>query len=268
MKVIICLIGALTLFKPLFAQKVVKEDSLSNYSYFVYGLINKRAIKQGTAFLVRKNNKVYIGTALHVLSGLEFDNDSLISDNLFPDSVFLRLYRKDNNKAYFFEFDIKAAKILAKHLNILDHPDFLFLEIKVPSFCKIYSIETPIKNYKAPKKFPLNILIYGYPVNDFETNSSIYVRLPAERTDLVCSVDDYNKPFFWSHTEKFDKNILTFPNNEDKIRRGYSGSPVFFIDKKDVKFTGMLIMDTTHENNKTVDLVKPEYIKEAYIELK
>jgi len=27
-------------------------------------------------------------------------------------------------------------------------------------------------------------------------------------------------------------------------------------------------MDTTHENNKTVDLVKPEYIKKAYIELK
>lgn len=242
-------------------------DSLSNYSYFIFGNTSEKSIHQGTVFFVRKNEKIYLVTAAHNFNGWNYTKN-LCTSCPYLDTLYLRVYRKDNGIAEFLTIDISRLKLSIPKGFISETPDLYFYEIAFPDTYKLFTIEKLFTKSINPHKNE-EILTYGYPVIDEENDPYKYIRLPATK-GIGNLLVDYPKKTRWHYDNGDIKGIDTISYHviikNHTIREGNSGSPCYLIDTKlkqggntkSVSFAGMLYGANFIDN--TATLLRPEFI--------
>ncbi|MDP9047885.1 MAG: hypothetical protein M3N14_07095 [Bacteroidota bacterium] len=238
----------------------MKRDSLVNYSYFIYGNTTVKSIEQGTGFLAKIKSKIYLVTAIHVLNGWEIFKNKYIQP--YPDTLYIRVYKKSNNEPDFIPFNITQIKKLNISPNGYETPDIYFYPIDIPKKYKVYTLEKLIDKFSPPKLID-SIFIYGYPVNNEVNDPFEYLRLPVT-LGIGLLKSDYKLPLTWEINGKTDYINYQVAINSG-IRPGSSGSPAYFIknsgsSKNDKIIFGGLVFSGDFEAGWAY-IIRPEYIK-------
>ncbi|MDB5122931.1 MAG: hypothetical protein JWP94_1060 [Mucilaginibacter sp.] len=69
MKFLIVFITSFIFIQTCYSQDDIQPDSLYKYSYFIYGNASITSIEKGTCYFIKIKRKIYLVTALHVLTG-------------------------------------------------------------------------------------------------------------------------------------------------------------------------------------------------------
>lgn len=254
------LIGILLL--PLFSytQELQKDTSLMKYSYFIYGNNLDHSIQQGTAFFIRRNKKIYLGTARHLITG--YDDVKGAMENNYPDTLYVRIYDKDN-KPYFLPINIKSIKETTKQDLFYQSPDLYFYRIIIPQKFKVNTLEKYILNFSMSNQQPENVFACGYPIKR---------GLDDRKTHMILSPTiAYGRLFTeYSKTLGVDNTMdsLDYPikYNGDDIHQGFSGCPAYFILNGNIIFGGVFFMFNSKRN--IAYFVRPEVVRKMLLELK
>ena len=205
-------------------QEALLIDSLSVVSVFIEMYFNEIKLAIGTAFFTERNNKKYLVTNWHNLSGRNSITKEPLNDNgAIPNK--LRVFhhdlenlgnvipkdytlQDDNFKSLFYEHPIFANKVDVSILPISDETN-------------IYTIEQAIKDSDPYESWPIevgeNLYVLGYP---FGITASAH--FPVWKAATIASepninIDDLPKFYIDTATKK-----------------GMSGSPVIQKERRAV----------------------------------
>lgn len=260
-------------------------DSLRKYSYYIVSDTMKPTLIPGqaqtyvnpigTGYFIRHKRKLYLLTALHVLTGCRFQRDldsSIRVNEPFPDAVKV-FYNKENGEIpnkpeNYFWLDIRHLKNKKCPITPID-PDIVACEINFPLTDTVYSIEHLI-NVKSSIDTNGTISIWGYPLAELAKSTLFYNnRLIANSTNLKFSNNNFlkNYKFIWDSGKEVTYWIHHVIQSKDvtasEEMKGYSGSPVFIKNKNGWIFIGTFIGGVKGN----VVALKPIYAKEAILKL-
>ena len=211
-------------FIPLisFSQQPVSTDSLSKYSYPIYGLtyVDSNDIHAfcGTGFFYKSSHNTYLITAKHVLTGCKPDG----SKKLLPDTMKVVL---ENS---FLNINIKMIKDTSVCKSIYDVSEVIAVPVAIS---KKESMNFISEEFNSKLSDVTAVKIYGYPKSMIFTDN-FWQRKPANLS--FDSGDCFITPTRDSATNKVNKlNYHIYLKNGIKsVLEGYSGSPIFFFNSK------------------------------------
>ncbi|PWT96806.1 MAG: hypothetical protein C5B52_14875 [Bacteroidetes bacterium] len=255
----------------LFAQKPKRTalDSLSDYSYFLFGVkggyFNKKSGTEaefyfGTGFFVKQDQKVFLVSAKHVLTPCNIVDSS--RDDDFPDSLYVRIKSRKTKRYMLYPIRIKMDSVQCRPY--YQEADAYAYEIKNPSKYFINSVEKFVVDDVADSSIESEAYTCGYPnvvslnFEELMKNKPKISKIKlASKLNMVLVLGDgiYDTINYFAN---LDSGVL---------RSGNSGSPVFFQDKKDGKFIfgGLLSRGSTHTHE--TYFVKPKEVIEKIREV-
>src|SRR5438105_2335099 len=107
------------IFKCWAQHNYIKED-LKKYIYYIHketftnGYINGKLVavfedtSQAACFFIKRKGKLYLLSASHVLSGIDFKTKTIPPS--FPDSFNIKVFNKENNSYEDFSVSLRSAK--------------------------------------------------------------------------------------------------------------------------------------------------------------
>jgi len=198
----------------------ISSDSLKKFSYRVTGYTSVTyAAIDGTGCFFKKDGRLYLITAKHVLSGCMMQGKKIWKDDDYPDVMFIS--GSDHTS---LTLDIKVIKDTSSCLPLLKSPDIIAVEVQNKFQMKIYSIENFVSSSIISDG---DIEIFGFPSDSNIKNNR--ANFSASAGNLHWSAKDYD--LGPSHLAN---NIVLNKNENipmDRPLKGYSGSPVFFKQK-------------------------------------
>jgi V8-like Glu-specific endopeptidase len=218
----IILIPLLLLYLNAFSQN--DTDSLSKYSYLITGdhIHNGSIANSGTCFFIRKNSRIFLVTAKHVVSGCQGAN----KDSFYNKALILSIKDSTGIPKYFTTIDISK---IADTCSCVDSTgDIIAFEF----VNKFSNMLLSVENFIMPKfKNTGDVNIYGFPgykingVSDSAFRSFKTSHIYINRKETVFGIGNYRD------SEKFDSTALLMINKnlvtDRDTMQGFSGSPVF-----------------------------------------
>lgn len=250
-------------------QPIVYHDSLSQYSYLLFGstLLNadhKSTIptgKQGTGFFVKIDSSVYFVTAKHTITNY-LKNDDLKKD--FPDS--LNVYSHYSDPFNYITIPAGWVSDSIRSNEGLKDPDMFAYDVtNSMKILKPDAIEISLlENDFAPGKANFNkIWILGFPQIKNKIIGEVIQITPPYRFE--------SKSFHVS--ENFPNQIgndrgIDYLNYEVLIKdaiinsgfAGFSGSPVFIQNGDSLKWQFMGIIVATNQIRNSIYVVKKDVV--------
>jgi hypothetical protein len=210
-------------------------DSLRKYSYAIVGsAVNKDSIRgyyAGTCFFIKKNNRLFLVTAEHVLSSCHMVDNK----NDYPKYMNITI---ENSKGEIIEslpINISTIKDTAHCPDPLNHPDIIALEVKKND--KLYSVEkfltSSFKNWDNIEMFgfPNTCLNVSNPNNIIITKASnVYIKRQNTTIYNTAPTNDigvYDSTYFFI----VNKDLVV-----DSLMHGFSGAPIFIKESHSNKF--------------------------------
>ncbi len=236
-----CLILSLLLILPSFAFSQ-KADSLSQYSYLVISIKNKKPAKIQTGFLLKVKSKLFLVSSYHTFSSW----DAYTNQRIYPicDTLEIRFKNKATGKNEFILFDIAKIEKSSKYRPYYEKGDFYMFELKnLYQFSKfemnIINYDPTITNYK--KLNPSKIIAFGFPNErlNIKNESDLFKIDPIGINGEIIGQ-------IWQKWSFNDSKEIDSINYRSSIRGygGYSGSPVFWKvivkGKESFKFGGVV----------------------------
>lgn len=246
-------IGLLFLFQSIFSYSMNDNLNLEKYSYHLIGVEwNQNTVINATGFFIKKNNRLFLITASHAITG--WNGLQQINDSNHPDEMEIIFQRIGSDEIEPFNIDLRPFKSRSKKINVEIEPDITIIELDIALTEKftIHSIEDLMMTKE------LNVIdsmkIFGY------TNSH------PPKTHLIDIINDHCKEgsIKYLTTSKLKESInYEAQTLNGSVTQGSSGAPVFTISTKDhsIKFNGICIAGEPG-NNKYPQLLilKPEVI--------
>ena len=232
----------------LYCNSQKKYDSLKKYSYFIYGIVNDNRWSEATGFFIKKKNKLFLISALHVFSGRNIDHTMEMG---YPNILYLRIKNHSVTPTY-FPINISKIKDTVRDADFYINPDVFVYEIKLLKAIKIYSIEKFIKPVPCDKA--VNVITCGYPIDQKASKKETLVASPVLIHERV--IGNYCKPIYWTD-HKVNDNINYLISANNGIRDGSSGSPVYFIIQDKIYFAGLISVGT---NENAASVVRPQNV--------
>jgi hypothetical protein len=235
-------------------------DSLSKYSYVIIGFDLKGATDHfGTCFFIKKNSRLFLVTAKHVLYSCDPASDKFYSPF---DHASVSLPKPFNS------MQILLPPRNDSCLSMHNDADLLVLEIDPSWSNKVNSVE----RFMVP---PFNRVgdaeIFGQGFHSdsvrlsFESQHNIH--LPANSFKIEESVRYENPDFI----DSFDYTFITKEIIKSKSLNGFSGSPVFLQEKnsKRWRIAGVLVgvAYASQGNKKRLFVVKQDIMSKQINEL-
>lgn len=228
-------------------------DSLQKYSYSLFGLVySTNTVEIATAFFIKNNNRLYLVTASHVFTS--WNPMQYIQETAYPDTFYLRLFRKDDNSPALVSINIIPFKNSFDKFYFYEKPDIIFYEIKdkqIEDKCKIYTINNFITVEKI-SEIPIRTINYGFspdipPHTNIDTFGTIQSSLAIGKV-----IGDLNYKINWSEYPVISDSInFRIKTISGKAGRGFSGSPVFFqySNSQSLIFGGICIAGDSSSSN-------------------
>lgn len=245
------------------------SDSLRKYTYFIMGFKIDRStdsilgMVEGSAFFLKKSEKMFFVTAKHVLHG--FNNYCQKLPNS-PDTLTILMHDK-NGKAIFSNpllIDIRKIKDTSTCEPCTTMPDYILYEVKDYKKYNIFSIEN-FKPFCLPKNTG-DLVIYGFPsTNTHDTTTGKMIirgasKLMTTRYSIGSEMDFVDK----DGTLK-TSSINYVVNTKDFIvgpnLKGFSGSPAFIMDKNSLSYKFIGIFAATEKIENSLVIVKSYFIE-------
>lgn len=247
------------------SEAQILNKDLSKYSYYLYLEVDANSIEEGTGFLVRKNNQLYLVTASHAISGHYYDSLGMHIKPNYPDILNLRVTRKQDGVMDFFPINIFEAK---KKINLLHYsktPDICFIKIDLPEKYQINTIESLIVEYPTSQIVPDNCIMFGFPNGSSSIPKLEYLRRNASLA--TGKVQNYSYALKWNANPYIDINQYWDDFNyiaflTGVFGAGNSGTPIFFTSSQKVIFGGMCVAGNYEA--KQLFALRPEVIKQLY----
>lgn len=228
-------------------------DSLRKYSYCIRGYtIEKNGVipTGGTCFFIKRNDKLFLITAYHVICGTD-DNDNKIKN--YPKELTVFTFDSVGNLSdYFFSISIKSILDTCRAINSFVEPDIIAIEINNNN-----RLRTVEKFIKPPFQQPGQVIMFGFPGLGDLTHPSGWGIIGASNLNI-----DNRDSQIITHTKYEDgtlDSINYYINTENKNDtffskgwyKGYSGSPVFIKDKvtKTWRLGGVFAFSLKKDNN-------------------
>jgi len=226
--------------------------TLKKYSYQLAGLKTigneeKINIATGTCFFIRKQKRLFLVTAKHVLAGCKEDNSK--SPN-FPDTMHVILHSDSNSNIGNIGFTSKEIADTIDCNKIHENPDFIVLEFE-DQIKGVYSVE----NFLSPSfKEVSSFILYGFPENEMYKDSPHFAdatRIYGDQSsDWQITRGNINRKSGVGDTV----NYYLFANISLNNLSGFSGSPVFIKERKYHKWRviGILVASTAPKGQKQI----------------
>ena len=232
----------------IFSDCVAQDDfcNLSKYSYLVVGFYDIKIVDdyqsfkatQGTCFFVRKNNKLFLISAKHLLTS--WNPETSTKNMLYPDKLNLRLF-DTNDKVQFYVLDIKDINKAIEGAYTYNDPDVFIIEFEDDPKYKINSIEKFIDDEISITQ-ESNIRLYGYPTTfDFFGEEQMKALPSLEPTLVEGKPLSKDSPYRDIRIRQLENLNYAIQRTDTLPRAGCSGAPVFVETKKGWGFGGIFI---------------------------
>lgn len=246
-----------------FSQKTIERDSLYKYSYFIYGDNSSTSIEKGTGFFIKKNHKIYLVTANHVLTG--WNVFKKYKEVPYPDTMYVRLYNKITLQPDFIPIPIVDFKARNYGFYLFEKPDICFYELKIPDYDIVYSVEKLVEKYQDKIEVD-ELIVYGFPIVDSRITKFDLIRLAPEKGIGKIHTDKNDSGMFkWDNTYLDTINYIGTASLNQRIGPGDSGAPVFLQSKnskhKEIIFGGLVSGGGSVGDSVAMYIVKPLLIK-------
>ena len=229
-------------------NKLPDTAKLRGYSYLIYGKTRAGCTVQATGILVTSKAQLYLVTACHVINGWFYE--SYDKDDAYPDTLYLRVYKKKDNSVAFIPIDITKLK----HTKPApDWPDIYFYPLNIPAIYRTNTLGPLILKTKSTIRRPEEILVYGY-------------QLTVDSDNVNFSTMSVSKVIAnWTGQASYSSNPYTYSigYSGNALGPGDSGSPVYLIYREKtggttIQFGGLLVGGVSSLHKATV--LKPEII--------
>ena len=203
---------------------ITSFEPLSQTSFFVETFISGKSIATGTCFFIVRNEKTFLITNWHILTGLNPQTKKHLSYYaVSPDSIVAKIY-KNQEILELTDFEIKIIDATGKKL-WLEHPkekenvDVVAIPVEIPSDKLIFSPETFIEPFNEKTKVLVgkDVFILGYPFGISGDNIFPIWKRGSIASEPDLNIDDLPKLYIDTAT-----------------RPGMSGSPVIYIEKRQI----------------------------------
>jgi hypothetical protein len=203
------------------------SDSLKKYSYPFSGLfMYKGGVMPagGTCFFIRKNGRIFIVTAKHVVDGCESKKNGI------PYADFLTVFLRDSlgeRTDDFISVDIRPFKNRFPCPDTVNTDVIAFEMPKDSNNRKLYSIEHFIKDKFRKTDF---FDMYGFPSYSYLTHPDAYVIPKVSHIHVPRKKTEFYLEWAYNDTTKIDSTYIIIANKKlcvDSTLHGYSGSPIF-----------------------------------------
>lgn len=244
------------------------SDSLSKYSYFVYGGINfidtldknRGAIVQGTGFFIANNNNLYFITAKHVLA---VPNEPAIK-KVTPKSndSLMNIYMEDGSERAnmpIFYLNVKKIRDTTKDVTFVFSPDVISYKVTDSEHLHINDINQFIPSY-LPKRMG-DICIFGFASSGNSFEGAKFAANPKSKVLIKKYSFGYKNEYEKSKIDYFDYVVTPTDYKVTESLHGYSGSPAFVKDLDTNKWVFLGITAGVHPDFNLMFFVKPEFIK-------
>jgi hypothetical protein len=230
-------------------------DSLSNYSYYVFGnqpTADGKAMQkvEGTCFFVKREEKVFLVSAKHLMTG--WSTSDAEKQRLYPDTLFVRFAVPGGKGIIDYPIDIRSIKANVTGDFYYKEPDIFVIEFPAADSIRVRTvpdIETP----SLISGIGASSVVYGFPAI-----------APFFLEGMVFSSPGQNITYR-DHKRNADvsDSINYLIKCAGVVRGGYSGAPVFL--KNDGTdnwyFAGIVSQGVPGDNYFFV--VKPSYLLRA-----
>lgn len=203
----------------------VSVDILSQASYFIECKFNEKILANGTGFFIKRNDKYYLITNWHNVTGQNPITDEYLSRcKSFPNKIDVRIFKKQK----IIEWENLTIDILDDELNNklwLEHPvhgksvDVVALETVIPDNYSVTTIEEAIEphNENTPLNIGNDVFILGYPFGISSGGGLPIWKRASIASEPVIDINDLPKMFV-----------------DTASRSGMSGSPVVLKERRPV----------------------------------
>lgn len=220
-------------------------NSLAKYSYILGCTdVNGDIIRQkgnGTGFFIKEDNRVYLITNYHVLSGYDSEADSTM---LTFTHLFFRLPKNNNGDLQDMLVDSMRDSIIEKKIKNNECADLVALDVSSFISNKKINELSDFIDTSYFTQMPDSIIFYGYP-SRIQTKESFLAKNPIiDKRDgaykvVTPIIKTKSDEIFFDMFYKFHT-----PLKDILAEQGMSGSPVFGIYKEQdgdkIKFIGVI----------------------------
>jgi hypothetical protein len=227
-------------------------DSLAKYSYYVFAFTTDCKYVNGvkicrmvryTAFIVQKNNKIYLVSAAHSFFDLQHKGQKPLS-YIYPTHFQLRLYNKTTHLPETIDIDVSNKRPASNYF--YSNPDVYAFEVNIPEKYEINSVEKFFTNNPNDFQKPIRGVSFGYP--EFLNHS-------LSEAPIKCILNTSTYLDLFSATENINESDAALQPIECQAGVGDSGSPLFLIlSNSKIIFGGLCIA----ENEGYVIFVRPK----------
>ena len=231
---------------------ISQEDTLSKYSYLIYGDISPTAVEKGTVSFVRYKGELYLLTAHHVLTG--WNCNYHFQTKNYPKTMYVRVNSKTDNHYVFIPINIIPYTKKKYNFYYWEKPDICLLKINIPSTDTVNSIEKLM--YKSNRAISDTVISYGYPIFNTKSKNEIITRKPEFGYGRIVTK---TLAKVWTHQDSNVKDSINYIlklYNDSRLSAGYSGAPVFCKTNDGYSFCGIINGGT----KEAAIIVKPQFI--------
>jgi hypothetical protein len=222
------------------AQRNPALDTLKRYSYNLLGFKiqnNKPRIEGGSGFFFKKDGRTFFVTAKHVVAGCL---DSARKNRTFPATMNIMILPSQRSTGDILSINTVDYYHGIKCETIGPEPDVIAIDVTDKNVSSVYSVEDFIA---PPLKKVTDIQIFGFPATGLNKDSTLFNEPSGIHFSLPIDTV-FKKPIQPPH------NRLILINEDLGELSGYSGSPVFVMDKetKKIRLAGIFIGDSLPQN--------------------
>jgi len=205
--------------------KAYDSDSLRKYSYRIVGDFSSEGT-MGTVFFYKKGTNLYLITANHVLCGCAYINNVLIKDSVYP-VIFTSMRRESDSSTFFFLLKTQRIRDTCECSDLFGRLDIIVVPVPDDEAKRIWDKVYSIEGFEVSDIVNGGMIeIVGYPGDSNFLNGRRNIR-PLSGI-LSWSKEQYETKFADPVNYVFQSRNYSIPN--DTLLKGYSGSPVFFMD--------------------------------------
>lgn len=199
-------------------------EPLSQSSYFIEGYFNEQVLSSATCFFVNRNERVYLITNWHVVTGKNNQTKVHLAPSLSePNKLVVKVFKNQDelvsDDLVILLNDFDGKPLWLEHPEFKEQVDVIAIEVRIPTHLLVFDVERFIEPFNEETTISVkeDVFVLGYPFG-FRAGELFPIWKRASiASEPLLDLDDL---------PKFLVDTSTKP--------GMSGSPVIKMEKRAV----------------------------------
>lgn len=235
-------------FQKSYSSAQAETDSLTKYSYLLFGFLHKQPegafVKfypwQGTGFFVKKNDRLFLVSAKHVLTPCSYQKKRWDYYN-YPDTFYIRIPVKKGSDSGWIPYQLITGRVkdtVTCFSYTYEDPDVFVIELSNMDSYKINYIDLEDYHLKVSDIAEVEFNGFFLDIPAGKLNFDNFTSQQSVRRKAVL-FSDPDRPIIMTdseeikHDDVYDFELL---REDTASLGGCSGSPVFFKQKNSGKW--------------------------------